>query len=88
MPVFSTQHIIIKLLRSGCKTFVLAMIFFAWFLLLPGFNTLVWVQMQMHFFTVGLVTIPEFFLFAYVKMNSSYIDLSYIRTFHLKTQGL
>lgn len=32
MPVFSTEHIMIKLLRSGCKTFVLTML-----LLLPGY---------------------------------------------------
>lgn len=87
MPVSSIQHTVIKLPGSGGKSFVRTIFLFAGLLLLSGFNNLGWGQTQMHFFILGLVTIPEF-LFAYVKMNSSYIDLSYITIFHLKTQGV
>ena len=88
MPVFSVKYIMNRLLRSGGNTFYLVMIFIVGFLLLPGFNNPGWGQPGKYFFAAGFFIVPDFFLYAFVKMKSARIGLSYRTIFHLKTQGL
>jgi len=70
------------------KTFFLSLVFLTAFLLLAGINNFGRGQVQKYFFSAGFFIVPEFFLYALVYMNSSFIDLSYIRISNLKTQGL
>lgn len=60
MPVSSIQPTVIKLLRSGGKTFILAMTFLAAFLLLPGFNNLGWGKSSELFLTLRLKSFSLF----------------------------
>jgi len=88
MPVFSLYYNMIKLLRSGGKTFYLAMIFIVGFLLLPWLNNLVWGQLIKNFFAPGSNTFFAFILDYRLIGDSHPKDLSFKPFSHLKTQRL